>query len=138
MQTPSRIQSLSPPDSQNSSRPTTPSSNRTSSNVINPINLSNNSLPHLNSKMPLRSRTPIWTSCTHSSRPSTPNNSKPISNTPNNTHNIPVAQSLLCDDITTNVPDDNHIIHSNIPSGLSSKSTSIPMYTPMTRKQAIV
>ncbi|CAG8495171.1 14911_t:CDS:2 [Dentiscutata heterogama] len=60
MQTPSRIQNFSPPDSYTSSRPNTPSN--LSSSIINPIQ--NNSLSHLNSKMPLRSRTPIWPSCT--------------------------------------------------------------------------
>ncbi|CAG8531681.1 13890_t:CDS:2 [Dentiscutata erythropus] len=134
MQTPSRIQNFSPPDSYTSSRPNTPSN--LSSSIINPTQ--NNSLSHLNSKMPLRSRTPIWPSCNNSSRPSTPNSSKTISNTPNTHISIAVTHSPLCEDIISNVPDDDPSIHSNIQSGLSSKSTGIPMYTPMTRKQAIV
>ncbi|CAG8682465.1 18250_t:CDS:2 [Racocetra persica] len=142
-QTPLKVQNLSSPNSHTSSRPTTPS------NLSRPItpstlsigqNNSVNSVSHLNSKMPLRSRTPIWPSCSNSSRPSTPNSSNINSNTTSatsdvlNTHNIPnisITQSPLCNDITSNIPDVNSSV-------LAAKSTGIPMYAQMTRKQAIV
>ncbi|CAG8575477.1 22316_t:CDS:2 [Cetraspora pellucida] len=131
-----KVPNLSPPNSHTSSRPTTPSSTR-STNIINPIQ--NNSVNSV-SKMPLRSRTPIWPSCTNSSRPSTPNNSNTSSNTLNtqNIPNISITQSPLCNDIASNILDVDPSIHSNISSVLASKSTGIPMYAQMTRKQAIV